>query len=185
MRLLILAAVWLLAPNALAQEQTEAVPTTVVRRRADTQTQVRDENVHLNTWAGSDPIPGTDARIKLGGFFEVDGITDSGRIGSEGQFVTATIATANTPGPIGRRAGVSVSPTRVHVEARSPIDDRQLRVVLSGDFFRDGLGLQPEPRVRQAFVEVTRLLFGANLRIGQSWSTLADLEAFPNVIRAN
>ena len=50
------------------------------------------------------------------------------------------------------------------------------------DLYGDALGVQPDPRMRQAYGELSSILFGGDLLAGQAWSTFADLEAFPNTL---
>ena len=111
-------------------------------------------------------------------------IYDDGAIASKGQFITSTIATsdaAKTEGADGQSA-FSVQPSRLSIETRTPFKERQLKTFLSGDLYGDGLGLDPEPRVRQAYGELTNILFGGDLLAGQVWTAFADLNAFPNTL---
>lgn len=153
-------------------------------RRMDFQTQRRDKKQPHHQWEGSFPIEGTDTRIKIGGFVELDILHDTDAIGTKGQFVTATIATRNKQKAEGAdgQTSFSVNPTRLYVESRTPFENHQVTTFISMDMFADSAGLSPEPRLRQAYVEIGRILFGGDLLIGQAWSTYTDLEGTPEVL---
>ena len=130
-------------------------------------------------------MEGVNTRFKIGGFAELDVIHDTDAIASKGQFVTSTIQTGDdgkkTDGADGQTS-FSVSPTRLYLETRTPIQENRLTTFLSIDFYGDAMGVAPEPRMRQAYGEVTNILFGGDLLAGQAWTTFADLEAFPSVL---
>jgi hypothetical protein len=50
---------------------------------------------------------------------------------------------------------------------------------LSLDFFGSSQSVSPDPRLRQAWGELTGFLFGGDLRVGQAWSTFTDPSALP------
>ena len=170
-------------PDAIkvAAKPSETAPP----RRTETQTRRRDKAHPHDDWKGSFGVDGLNTRFKIGGFAELDVIHDTDAIASKGQFVTSTIATGDdatkADGSDGQTS-FSVSPTRLYLETRTPIDQRRLTTFLAMDFYGDALGVQPDPRMRQAYGEFTDILFGGDLLAGQAWTTFADLEAFPNTL---
>jgi hypothetical protein len=170
------------APSAEKPAATPAGP--APSRRTDSQTARRDKDHPHEDWQGSFGVEAIDTRFKIGGFAELDVIHDSDAIASKGQFVTSTIVTRDatkTDGSDGQ-TNFSVSPSRLYFETRTPLGQRQLTTFVSMDFFGDGLGVTPEPRLRQGYGEITNILFGGDLLAGQAWTTFADLEAFPNTL---
>ena len=158
---------------------------TTIARRIDTQTSRRDKEHPDEEWEGSFGVEGINTRLKIGGYAELDVIHDTDAIASKGQFVTSTIATGDGTEKIDGADGqtnFSVSPTRLYLETRTPIEQHRVTTFISMDFYGDGLGVSPEPRLRQAYGELSNTFFGGDLMVGQAWTTFADLEAFPNVL---
>ncbi len=154
-------------------------------RRTDTQTTRRDKAHPHEEWQGSFGVESLNTRFRIGGFAELDVIHDTDAIASKGQFITSTIQTgddaAKADGADGQ-TNFSVSPTRLYVETRTPIQQHRLTTFLSMDFYGDALGVSPDPRMRQAYGELSDIFLGGDLLAGQAWTTFADLEAFPNTL---
>ena len=170
-----------IAGEKSAVEQSEAD----IARRTDTKTSRRDKEQTHEEWKGSFAVEGMDTRFKIGGFAELDVIHDTDAIASKGQFVTSTIATGDDAAKIDGSDGqtsFSVNPTRLYFETRTPIKQHRLTTFVSMDFYGDALGVSPDPRLRQAYGELSNIFFGGDLMAGQAWTTFADLEAFPNVL---
>lgn len=154
------------------------------QRRTDTRTTRRDKTHLHEEWEGSFGVEALNTRFKIGGFAELDVIHDTDAIASKGQFVTSTIVTRNatkTEGSDGQTS-FSINPTRLFIETRTPIKQHRLTTFLSMDLYGNALGVQPDPRMRQAYGELSNIIFGGDLLAGQAWSTFADLEAFPNTL---
>jgi hypothetical protein len=170
---------------AIAKEKTtagKAIKT--IARRTDTNTNRRDKEHPDEEWKGSFGVKGANTRMKIGGFAELDVIHDTDAIASKGQFVTSTIATdgaAKNDGADGQ-TNFSVNPTRIYLETRTPIEKYKVTTFVSMDFYGDAMDVSPEPRMRQAYGEISNILFGGDIMAGQAWTTFADLEAFPNVL---
>jgi len=166
--------------------RTEATPSEgdELAKRADTQTRRRDDAQPHEDWSGSFGLEGLDTRFKIGGFVELDAIHDNNAIGSKGQFVTSTIVVGPATKAQGSdgQASFSVNPSRLYVETRTPIQHHRLKTFVSVDLFGNALSVEPELRLRQVYGELTNILFGGDLLIGQAWSTFSDLEAFPNTL---
>jgi hypothetical protein len=166
-------------------EQTTPVPPGgVTSRRTDIHTDRRDKGQPHEEWQGSFGVEGLNTRFKIGGFAELDVIHDSDAIGTPGEFVTSAIVTRDATKVEGAdgQTNFSVNPSRLYVETRTPINQHRLTTFLSFDLFGDSTSTTPEPRLRQAYGEVTNILFGGDLLAGQAWSTFADLEASPNTL---
>jgi len=165
-------------------EKSVATAAGIPPRRNDLQTDRRDDKQALDDWQGSFVLQGSDTRIKIGGFLQLDVIHDNDAIGSKGQLIADSIPTRNSSKLDGAdgQTSFSVSPSRLYVETRTPLDDRRLKTYLSMDMFDDELGVDASPRLRQAYVELGNSLFGGDLLIGQAWSTTTDLEATPDVL---
>lgn len=173
-------------PKAIAGEKSAVEQSeTTIARRTDTKTSRRDKEHPDEQWQGSFGAEGIATRFKIGGFAELDVIHDTDAIASKGQFVTSTIATGDDATKIDGSDGqtsFSVNPSRLYFETRTPIKQHRLTTFVSMDFYGDALGVSPEPRMRQAYGELSNIFFGGDLMAGQAWTTFADLEAFPNVL---
>ena len=123
-------------------------------------------------------------RFKIGGFAQLDVIHDTDAIASKAQFITSTIVTRDATKAEGSdgQTNFSVNTSRLYFETRTPIKQGRLTTFLSMDFFGDALSAAPDPRLRQGYGELSNILFGGDLLVGQAWTTFADLEAFPNVL---
>jgi hypothetical protein len=166
-------------------EQTTPVPPGgVTSRRTDIHTARRDKGQPHEEWQGSFGVEDLNTRFKIGGFAELDVIHDSDAIGTPGEFVTSAIVTRDATKVEGAdgQTNFSVNPTRLYAETRTPIEQHKLTTFLSMDFFDDSTSTTPDPRLRQAYGEVTNILFGGDLLAGQAWTTFSDLEAFPNTL---
>ena len=172
-------------PQTPVAEKTSPVPPGgVTSRRTETQTARRDKEHPHDEWEGSFGVEGLNTRFKIGGFAELDVIHDSDAIGTPGEFVTSAIVTRDATKVEGAdgQTNFSVNPSRLYVETRTPLNQHRLTTFLSFDLFGDSTSTTPEPRLRQAYGEVTNILFGGDLLAGQAWSTFADLEASPNTL---
>lgn len=131
-------------------------------------------------WKGSFGVPGLRTRLKVSGFVELNVIHDNRAITTPSAFVTSAILTgeANRASGGGRTIS-SIQPTRLALETRTPVSGHRLRTFASADFFDDYSGTTPRLRLRQAYGEISNVLFGGDILVGQAWSTYADLVTFP------
>ncbi|MCK4838170.1 MAG: hypothetical protein KAS94_05165 [Desulfobulbaceae bacterium] len=172
-------------PEAPVGEKSSATPSGgAAPRRTDTQTTRRDKAHPHDDWKGSFGVEGLNTRFKIGGFVELDVIHDTNAIATPGEFVTSAIVTGDATKAEGSdgQTSFSVNPTRLYVETRTPVKQGRLTTFLSMDFFGDSTSTGPAPRMRQAYGELSNILFGGDLLVGQAWSTFSDLEAWPNVL---
>lgn len=166
-------------------EETPLTPATIpFSRRNDLQTRTRDDAQPLENWEGSFALSDSKTRIRTGGFLELDVIYDTNAILSKGQFIPDTIVTRNPTKKQGSdgQSSFSVSPSRFYIETRTPVNQKRVKTYLSIDMYGDELGVDPQPRLRQGYVELSDILFGGDLLIGQAWSTTTDLEAAPELL---
>jgi hypothetical protein len=166
------------------KQSSEASSAGEFSRRRDSQTRRRDRAQSLEDWEGSFKVDGSNTRFKIGGFVRFDAIHDNDAITTPGLFETAAIVTRDPTKAEGAdgQTSFSVSPSRLFIESRTPIKDHRLTTYISMDLFGDSSTTTPEPRLRQAYGEVTNLLFGGDLLAGQIWSTVSDLEAVPDTL---
>jgi len=135
-------------------------------------------------WPGSFDVFGSKTRFKISGFAELDVTHDNHAIASPTAFVTSAIATRDGT-PAEGSDGIthfSVQTSRLAVESRTPVGRHQLTTFISIDFFGQFFAARPDPRMRQAYGEVTDILFGGDLLLGQDWSTFTYLPSFPNTL---
>jgi len=156
----------------------------ILPRRNDLQTDRRDNDQAGENWQGSFAVKGTDTRVKIGGFLELDVIHDDSAIGSKGQVIPTSIPSRNSTKKDGSegQTNFSVSPSRLFIETRTPNQHRRIKTFFSIDMYGNELGVEPELRMRQAYVELNNSLLGGNLLIGQAWSTTMDLEGTPDTL---
>lgn len=135
-------------------------------------------------WRGSFGLWRTDTRMKISGFVELDVIHDTDAISTPTAFVTKAIVTRGATKSQGRdgQTSFSVQASRLALETRTPVLHRRLRTFASIDFFGDFGSTSPDLRLREAYGEVTDVLLGGDLLLGQTWSTVTNLYAIPNVL---
>ncbi|MGB5512918.1 MAG: DcaP family trimeric outer membrane transporter [Thermoanaerobaculia bacterium] len=135
-------------------------------------------------WPGSFSLFGSQTRLAVGGFVQLDVIYDSDAIGAPCQFITATIPTdGGTPaeGADGQ-TNFCINTSRLTFESRTPTKLGRLKTFISVDLFGDALSTSPELRMRQAYGELSGALGGGDLLFGQSWGTYVDLDAWPDIL---
>ena len=135
-------------------------------------------------WPGSFSLFGTETRLAVGGFAQLDVIYDSDAIGSPCQFITSTIPTDGGTMVQGADGQTSfcVNTSRLTFESRTPTKIGRLKTFISLDLFGDALSTSPSLRMRQAYGELEGVLWGGDLLFGQAWGTYVDLEAWPDIL---
>jgi len=132
-------------------------------------------------WPGSFEVSGTDTRVKISGYAELDVTHDNDAILTPSAFVTKAIVTRDgtaAPGADGQ-TNFSVQASRLVLETRTPVSGHRLSTYFGVDFFNDFGSTNPQLRLRQAYGEISDILFGGSLLIGQDWSTYASGYAIP------
>jgi len=139
-------------------------------------------------WPGSFGLQGTDTRMKVSGFAELDIIHDTNNVETPTAFVTQAIQTRGR-GKNDGQTSFSVQATRVAVETRTPLEGstpdhpRRVTTFISADFFNDLSSATPDLRLREAYGEATDFLHsGGDLLLGQTWSTYTNLYAVPSTL---
>jgi len=135
-------------------------------------------------WPGSISLLGSDTRIKVSGFAEIDIIHDTDAILTPDAFVTSAIVTRDATPAQGAdgQTNASVKASRLQLETRTPLYERQLNTFLAVDFFNDFTSTTPELRLREGYGELTGVLYGGDLLLGQTWSTYTNLYSYPGIL---
>ncbi|GAA5442156.1 hypothetical protein Misp06_00323 [Microbulbifer sp. NBRC 101763] len=135
-------------------------------------------------WPGSIQVTGTELRIKIGGFAELDANYDTGAIVSPAEFTTSAIVTSDRTAAEGEdgQTNVSVQVSRLELETKMPWGGRQIKTETTMDFLRDTTIAEPILQLRKAYGQVSDILLGGDLLIGQDWSTFTNLNAWPNTL---
>ena len=135
------------------------------------------------TFPGSIPIPGSEARFKIGGYAKLDFVQDLDYVGDRFELELATIPVDGAPeSEFGGRTTLHAKESRINFDLRTVArnEDRNWEFPLQGflevDFFDDRESFALQPRLRQAYGVVGRLL------AGQSWSVTTDLRALTGTI---
>ncbi len=120
-------------------------------------------------------IPGTETSIGLHGFVMFQIMHDTnGPFGN--QFDTAFIPVDGTAA----ETKFNVNPTLFAFSTATTIPDGQLNTVISIDF--NGEVDRPEPRLRLAYGEYVNEDLGLGVLAGQTFATMADVHAVPEVV---
>lgn len=155
----------------------------IVPERIDTEpNQTRDAHVVMTSddlavadFPGSWPMFGTDYRMKIGGYVKLDALYDVDGTGDEYQFLISQLPVEGTSAA--NRAGyfnLFARETRFNFDIRnSPPGQPAQQFFLEMDFFDEN---SFSPRLRHAYV-----VYG-NLLIGQTWTTIVDLNSLPFTI---
>jgi hypothetical protein len=122
--------------------------------------------------------------MRISGFVELDAIHDTDAITTPTAFETSAILTDDKTAAEGAdgQTNLSVQASRLVLETKTPIADHQLKTYLSADWFGDYSSSSPSLELRQAYGEVGNVFLGGDILIGQTWSTVTDLDAAPNVL---
>ena len=126
-------------------------------------------------------IPGTDTRVKLGGYVKIDAIHDFevSRDGNGEDFglYAAIPLDGSSEREQGGNTRIHARHTRVNLTTTTPTDYGDLKVFLEGDFM-DSQGSQTTTNrasfgLRHAYGELGPVL------VGQTWTNYMDLAAYP------
>jgi hypothetical protein len=163
------------AASPAAEKQTTARPPETGRQGA--------KSAHQD-WPGSFAVQGLKTRFAIGGFAQLDVIHDTSAITTPTEFVTASIVTRGATKAQGSdgKTSFSVNATQLWFETRTPLSRGRLRTYLSMDFFGNSTNTNPDPRLREAYGELTKCVLGGDLRAGQAWSTAAYMTSWPNIL---
>jgi len=107
--------------------------------------------------------------FKLGGYVKLDAIHDFDPIGSTDSFNPRTIP---VPGGEGTNTRLHAKESRVSLAVFGPVEGRDLKLVVEGDFYGASNGI----RLRHAYGQYGVLL------AGQTWTTFMDEDNIPSTI---
>lgn len=135
-------------------------------------------------WPGAFHLPGTETQMRISGFVELDAIHDTDAITTPTAFETSAIVTNDKTASEGAegQTDLSVQASRLVLETKTPIAEHQLKTYVSADWFGDFSASSPSFELRQAYGEVGNVFLGGDILMGQTWSTVTDLDAAPNVL---
>ena len=121
-------------------------------------------------FAGSIPIPDTDAAVKVGGFVKMSMVSTLDPLGTDDRFVTGLIPVGvASPTTNEREVAVSARQSRLGIEIRDLTSYGPLRAFIEGDF----AGTGDTYRLRHAFGQFRQVL------AGKTWSTMVDNRVMP------
>lgn len=114
-------------------------------------------------------LPGTSARIKIGGFARMDAVHDFNPIGNTKGFDISTIP---VDGSTGSNTTFFVNFSRLNLDIRWPAYRADAQTFFEIDFYTD----TGAPRIRHLYGRYGRFLFG------QTWSAFTDISSLPPTI---
>jgi hypothetical protein len=160
-----------LAPGVTSSQVGEATRTYVTVAQ-DPDAAPRLNNALLDPrFPGFFRLPGTDAFLKIGGYFKTDFIYDLKPAGNAESFIPSSFV----PGPSGvNNSTVSIRPTRMNLDFRVPIAALgDIRFFVEADLFGTN---STTPRLRHAYTQAKNFL------IGQTFSNFQDPDAGPDTL---
>ncbi|HSM15136.1 MAG TPA: DcaP family trimeric outer membrane transporter [Thermoanaerobaculia bacterium] len=116
-------------------------------------------------------VPGTDARLRIGGMVRLVYTDTFDALGSDDRFIVSSIPIEGTP-EAGKTSRISFSAgaSRANLDFRMPTNVGVMRLFLESDFAASG----NQARLRHAYGQWAQWL------LGQTWSTFSDPEAEPD-----
>ncbi len=121
---------------------------------------------------GSIFFPSTKTTLQVGGFVQLDAITDNNNIGSKDSFIVSSIPTG--PQSAGQTT-FSVRQTRLFFKTSTPTSWGDFVTYVEGDFFSSS---GTDFRIRHAYGQIgDKLQFLA----GQTWTTFMDASVYPAI----
>jgi hypothetical protein len=140
----------------------------VVAKEADAPTDIEADD----EFPGSIRIPGTNARMKFGGWIKLSAVRTYDPLGTDDRFIVATIPTQTQTAGEDQRSTLSVRQSRFNVDLREMTTGGPLRAFWEADFAEEGETF----RLRHAYGQ------WKNVLVGQTWSTFVDDVAVPEEI---
>ncbi len=113
----------------------------------------------------------TKLELGIGGFVRLTGSFDFNGVISSYDFITYDIPVGNTV-PVEKRLYLDAHQSRLFAEVLGKVNGKSIRIYIETDFYSD----QYYPRLRHAYGQIGSFL------MGQTWSSLMDLDAMPNTI---
>ena len=135
------------------------------------------------SFPNSIPIPGSEARFRIGGYAKLDFIQDLDYVGDRYEFELATIPVEGTPAAaLGGRTTLHAKESRVSFDFRTVGRNEKrnwafpLQIFVEVDFFDDRETFAYQPRLRLAYGVIGRFL------AGRTWAVTTDLSALAGTI---
>jgi hypothetical protein len=135
------------------------------------------------SFPNSIPIPGSDVRFRIGGYAKLDFIQDLDYVGDRFEFELGSIPVEGTPeSELGGQTTLHAKESRINFDVRSVATNEKygwefpLQAFLEIDFFDDREDFKLQPRLRQAYGVIGRLL------AGRTWAVTTDLSALAGTI---
>jgi DcaP outer membrane protein len=149
-------------------ERDSAAGKSVAQAQSDDPT--RDS---LKDFKGAWPLPGTNARLAIGGFVKTAVVYNYDPLQIPDRFITGSIpvGVSETTGQEAQ-SSITADQSRLNFDLREPTDFGIMRAFIEGDF----AGSSQTFRLRHAFGQWRRML------AGKTWSTFVDPEASPEEI---
>ena len=137
---------------------------------------LRDPEIPIEVEPDSLPgylqIPGTDAKMKLGGYVKMSIVHSFDAVGSTDRFAPGSIPVPADPNDQENQANLTTRQSRLNVDVRRNSAIGPLRAFIEGDFAGEG----DTYRLRHAYGQLGKVL------AGQTWSTMVDIQATPEDI---
>jgi len=130
------------------------------------------KKVEVDAFPGSLSVPGTSARIRLGGWVRSVAADRFDPMGSDDGFTPSSIAVGPPNEDQDTGSTFSAKPTRLNLDLRTPTGVGAMRAYVEIDFE----GTDASVRLRHAYGRWGWLLFG------QTWTTFGDPKAEPDSI---
>jgi uncharacterized coiled-coil protein SlyX len=163
---------------ATPQEPTGSLDKEMAERRMSTKGMPANVLI-AGEFPGSIRIPGSNMAAKVGGNVRLAVVSNFDPIGSDDRFIAGAIPVpgdlSSTDGELFDGATISAKRSLLNLDVRADSSVGQFRAFIEGDFVTD-VGSSNVFRLRHAYGQYKRLL------LGQTWSTLMDLEAEPEEI---
>jgi hypothetical protein len=167
-------------PSAALAAASEQLPTSVVVQQnapsGDQGAVARPDNAVLGSLRGFNPIPGTRAMFKVGGFARLMLVSTSKAVTAQDQWVTSTIPVQGQSGyETGENFNINGNQSRLNLDFRSPSPVGPVRSYYENDFSATN---------DQSFAYNLRYFYvqAANLLAGWSDSLMVDVDAQPETL---
>ena len=129
------------------------------------------------------PIPGSNTRLRIGGYAKLDLVQDLDFVGDRYEFELATIPVEGSDqAGLGGLTTIHAKESRINFDIRSVATNEArgwefpLQVFVEIDFFDDRDAFRLQPRLRHAYGVIGRFI------VGRTWTTTTDLAALTGTV---
>ena len=128
-------------------------------------------------------VPNTDTVLTVSGFIMASAIHDFDQISSPYKFVAKDIIVdGQIDDAPDSQTTFTANPSRLIIGSSTPLENSKLTTFFSIDFAGNTTSSAADLRLRQAWGQLDNLIFGGDLRFGQSWTAWDDLAALPETM---